>query len=387
MPSPITMQIADQTTSVRLEGLKFDGVYDPTLAAFIRFDETIGAMSTEAEGPQGGGTTSYGEQVIRGTGTAAGADAVDMAVEQTVDGFSAEQTVLIPAPDPASPAPQPFTFAYAIDSATVDVTLAALKARKLLDVWAYAVARAQESPPNIDEHEVKKLLTELIPLFQRLDEGGTLSGLRIATPLGEFGLKDAAFKFAVGGIVPDAGMAMSINLGEPSFPSEIAPPWAKGLVPTEVDVGFDVSGFNLDAAARHLLEAFDADRTPPLQDADWEAAGQLTMPEEGGKLTLLPGHIDGPLLDIEFEGEMTLAMPAPTGTFTLTATGLDDAMASLNAASGDPTEAQVLGFLTLAKMWGRPAANGATEFVFDFKSDGSIAVNGNELKPANSEPL
>ena len=61
------------------------------------------------------------------------------------------------------------------------------------------------------------------------------------------------------------------------------------------------------------------------------------MPEQGGNLKLLPGHIDSPLLDVEFEGEMTLAMPEPSGTFTVTATGLDEAIEKLKAAAeADP---------------------------------------------------
>jgi hypothetical protein len=71
----------------------------------------------------------------------------------------------------------------------------------------------------------------------------------------------------------------------------------------------------------------------------------------------------------------------------VTAKGLDQAIASLNGQSGDLQESQALGFLTVAKMWGQAGDDGAVKFLFEFEQDGSISVNGQELKPATGAPL
>jgi hypothetical protein len=387
LPNPMTIHMPGQTTTTRWEGQRFDGIYDPALASFVSFDQTVAATRSEVTGADGEGTSNIGEQTVRGTATDAGDGTVNAEFQQTLRDLVTQQTLSLPQTDPKTPASPPIEFAYSIESGDFEATIEGFDTAGLLELWAYAVARAQESPPNVDEQEVKTLLTDLLPLFRNLDEGGTLSGLRVGTPVGEFGVEDISFRMALPGIVERSGVALSLTFSGPSFPDQLVPPWARDLVPTKLDFGFDVSGFNLDAAARHLLDTFDTERTPPLEEADWLAAGQLAMPEQGGNLKLLPGHIDGPLLDVEFEGEMTLAMPAPSGTFTVTATGINDAIASLNGQSGDLQESQALGFLTVAKMWGQPGNDGATEFLFEFNHDGSITVNGQELKPPNAAPL
>ena len=159
-----------------------------------------------------------------------------------------------------------------------EATIEGFEAAELLELWAYAVARAQESPPNIDEQEIKTLLAEVLPLFRRLDEGATLRRLARRTPVGEFGMEDISFRMTLPGIVESSGLALSLKFSGPSFPDQLVPPWARDLVPTKLDFGFDVSGFNLDAAARHLLDTFDAERTPPLEEADWLPPGNSRCP-------------------------------------------------------------------------------------------------------------
>jgi len=194
------------------------------------------------------------------------------------------------------------------------------------------------------------------------------------------------FRVTLPGLVEGASLAMSLALSGPTYPAELVPAWAQELAPTEIVFGYDIAGFNLNAPAQHLLTAFDADRTPPIEDSDYTAAAMMALPESGATLTVPPGHIDGPILDVAFEGQLTLTMPAPTGTFTVTATGFDAAKEKLTAASADPMATQALGLLTVAEMFGRKADDGTMEFVVEFKSDGSIVVNGQIVKPPAGDP-
>lgn len=390
LPSPMTIDIAGEATTYRWEGIRFEGIYDPSLASYLSVDYMIATTSTEARGAVGTATSHIGEQVIRGTASAAADGAVDAEFRQTMTNFVAQQSIVTPVEENSSdPAVPPVEFAYSFEAADMDLAIKAFESAEVLELWADLVALAEnpDGPDAAGEERVKERLRSLLPIYRSLDETVTIEDMRVGTSLGEFGVEDIVFTMTLPGIVDDAHTAMTFGLEGPSLPSHIVPQWAGGLVPTALDFGFTLSGFDLDKALRHLIETFDAERLPPFEDSDLATAGELALTEDGVSFKLLPGRIDSPLLDLSYEGELTLAFPQPHGTIAVTATGLDDAIASLDGASGDMTESQVLGFLTVAKMWGRPGADGGIDFVFEINRDGSVTVNGQMLKPAGGTPL
>ncbi len=101
----------------------------------------------------------------------------------------------------------------------------------------------------------------------------------------------------------------------------------------------------------------------------------------------MPGHINSPLLNLEFAGAMTLTTAGATGSFDVTAKGLDRAVASLKDMSDDPTAGKVLAFLTLAQTFGEQSGDGSTHFLIERKDDGSVTVNGKPLMPPPGQPL
>lgn len=386
LPSPMTIRVAGQTITYRWEGGGFEGIYDPSLASFLSFEQVIATTSSEARSEEGVSTAHVGEQVVRGTSTDTGEGTVDTEFQQTFRDYVGQETISLPSADPKEPASPPIEFAYSIATGTIDVSLEGFDAVGLLELWAYAVARMQEDPPKVDAEELKASLGALLPFFTRLDEGATIGGLRVGTPFGDFGMEEVDFRVTLPGLVEGASLAMSLALSGPTYPAELVPAWAQELAPTEVVFGYDIASFNLNAPAQHLLTAFDADRTPPIEDSDYTAAAMMALPESGATLTVSPSNIDGPILDVAFEGQLTLAMPAPTGTFTVTATGFDIAKEKLTAASADPMATQALGLLTVAEMFGRKTDDGSMVFVIEFKGDGSIAVNDQVVKPPAGDP-
>lgn len=389
LPTPLTMHIKDNKLSYRFDGFSFDGVYDPALAAFIRFDETIGGMSTETEGPSGRGTAQYGEQHITGTGIAAEGElgAVDATVEQTVGAFSMHQTMSMPPSEDGTPSAPPFDLSYGVESGRGDVSIAGMKALKLLDVWAYVVAHVQPDAPAIASQEIKTLITELLPVFQQLDEKVAVRALKVQSPMGEFGLKDLSGSLALSGIVSSSVFRTTLSFAGPSYPPALVPAWASQLIPESVEFGVNASGLDLDAAARQVIGEIDVTKKPWVEESAWEAALQRAIPEGGIKVTLGPTGIHGPVLDIEVEGEMTVAMAAPTGSFNVTVKGLDAAIGLLKSAGDDPMASQALASLTLFQSWGRQASDGTTFYGIEIKADGEVSVNGQIVKPADGKTL
>lgn len=385
LTSPLTIRMASQTLTYRWEGIQFEGTYDPALASFTKFAQTIASTSSEVRGADGTSTSRIGEQVVEGTTTAVGDGTVNSEFAQTMSNLVAEETITLPASDPKEPAPLPLEFAYSIESGAFDISLEGFDMPGLLKLWAYAVERAQEDSPSIDQQVLKTMLGELLPLFTELDEGLALAGLNVVTPLGDFGMESIDFRITLPGLLAESGLAMSIAASGPTYPAETMPAWAKDLAPTEIALGFEVSGFDLDAPARHLLAAYDADRDPPLQDSDLANAAMLTLPADGATLAVPPSRFDGPILDVAFEGAMTLSLPTPTGTFNVTASGVTEAIAALNGAA-DPMASQALAFLSAVQLFGSAKEDGSMEFVVVMKDDGSITVNDQVVKPPAGDP-
>lgn len=390
LPSPLTLHIKDEAIAYRFDGVTFDGIYDPALAAFTSFDETIGGMSTDTEGPSGKGTAQYGEQHITGSGIAAEGEpgGVDVTVEQTVGAVSMHQTMSMPsAAGEESPAPPQMDFSYGVDSGRGDVSIAGLKATKLLELWAYVVAHMQTDAPAIENDEIKTLLTDLLPFFQQLDEKGAVHVLKVTTPMGDFGMQDLSGGLSLSGLVSSSVLRVSLKLAGPVYPQALVPAWATQLIPDSLEVGVDTSGLDLDASARQVISEIDVSKKPWVEDSAWAQAGKLAMPEDGIKVTLGPTSIHGPVLDIQAEGGVTIVGAGPSGSFNVTVKGLDAAIALLKSAGGDPMATQALASLTLFQSWGKQASDGTTIFAIEIKEDGEVTVNGQMVKPATGKTL
>jgi hypothetical protein len=385
LPSPLTVHFGEVTTTYRWEGVSFDGIFDPALLTFSRFEQIIASSDSLTSGPGVEGASHTGEQVVRGSANTADAGALDAIGRQTVRSMTMQQSVTVP-PGEAAP-PASFEISYGIETAELDVAIEAIEWTKLVDLWAYAVANTAETSPNFDNDEVRNRLEALLPIFRRVEETVAVHALRIGTPLGEIGVDDVSGIFTFSGLMPDSGMSMALKLAGRSYPEELVPDWAKGLIADEVELDFGLSGFNLDAAARHLIGRLDIDKTPMVEEADYATAAMLAIPESGAKFTLRPSRIGSPLIDLEFDGELALKMAAPSGTINIAARGIDDAIASLSSASGDPNAAKVLGILALAQQWGKKGADGEMRFAIEFGDDGAVTVNDQMVKPPSGQPL
>ena len=85
MPSPLTMHTREATTTTRSDGLHFDGIYDPALAG-VRPASTRRSRRPTARqaGPNAEGASHSGEQTVQGTASAADDGAVNVAMQQTL---------------------------------------------------------------------------------------------------------------------------------------------------------------------------------------------------------------------------------------------------------------------------------------------------------------
>lgn len=387
VPSVMTLRLADVVTTLRWEGVTFDGIYDPALAAFTTFEEVVGPSSSESRGPNEHSISRAGEQRVTGSATPAAGTAVDGTMRHTMSTMSASQTVPLPQTVGATP-PDTFEFSYGIVSGAADYRFEAFESAKLLELWAYAVAHLQEQPPKIDSGEVKSLARGTIPIFRRIETESSLKGLTIETPFGGGGIDDMSGTFGFTGIVPEAGFDLFMQMSGPTYPEQTIPAWAKGLLPSGLEFGMELSGVNLDASVRHVIDALDFDSEPVLSEAAATEAFALALPPDGpARFRLHSGLVQTPLASVRFEGEIANLGPMPSGTLRIDVTGLEEAIAALQSETADPAAQQLLGALSVAQMTGERQADGTTRFQFEASRDGAITLNGTMLKPPASRDL
>jgi hypothetical protein len=97
------------------------------------------------------------------------------------------------------------------------------------------------------------------------------------------------------------------------------------------------------------------------------------------KLTLAPGRLSTPTLDLAYEGEASAVAGEPRGRFTVSADGLDKALALLQEIEGtDPEAEAAILSLTYAKGLAKPGPDGRLMWTIEF-AGGDVTVNGSPL--------
>jgi hypothetical protein len=379
-PSPMTVRFGERALSLRWDGVRFDGIFDPSLHALAHFEESIDSIDTTVSDPPAVQTTHVEGAVMTGSATSDGNGAVNVVMSGTRRSFVTNDSA------PLSEGQPPLTLTFGSDRAAFGLAIDSLRTSEMANLLAYIVDRSQDPTPTLDNEQIKGMLTELLPVCERVEEQSTMQQFYVDSPVGRFGIAELGGSFAVTGLVPGSEASFALKAEGASFPEGLVPDWAHGLIANEVDLGVDVSGFDLDAPARYLLSELDIGRTPMLDDVDLQHAVALI----GGDhitFTLKPSTIVSPLLTLRVSGALALKPPKPEGTFTITAEGLDDAVAALSSAANDPDAAKILGVLSLARSMAKPGADGASEFLIEMKADGSVSVNGTTVKPPDGQPL
>ena len=104
-------------------------------------------------------------------------------------------------------------------------------------------------------------------------------------------------------------------------------------MPTALSLAIGVDGFHAAEAASEAVNDFDLKADKPFTPEQNDKIGHLFWPASGGTLTLSPSRLTTKLLDLKFEGHAMLTSP-PSGQVTVSATGLDKAIAVLQASAG-----------------------------------------------------
>ena len=362
------------TGTFELRGFGLHGGYDPAQPDFLqaKLGVDVAQAKFKVVDSQQTADTEFAETGISGethVKSAADGAGVDVA---SVHSIASLTETIVGAPADGS---APTALTYSVGAGAGEATLAGLRAKEIAEIWKYLVAHGDEAPIP---HEFDEKLRAALPLWKDLKVVGKLSDVALKAPFGQAQVKSVGETIGLSGLTAPATGEFGVQVDGLTIDSSQAPAWAAKLTPASLAFDLKFAGGGFDRAAQIALDdpsfAASGDLSPEAQD-------KIDAALLGGdpKLTLAPGRLSTPTLDLAFEGEASAVAGALRGRFTVSADGLDKALALLQEIAGADSDAEAaILSLTYAKGLAKPGPDGRLVWIIEFEG-ADVTVNGSPL--------
>jgi len=358
---------------------RFSGIYDPALATFRSMSGSLGGMTMASKDAVQDLDASIGPGTFALTGGPSGGGGVDFTLSEAFTSFAENVRVA----DPSSGTNLPFSVKAA--TVSLDAKGQGYRTRELLDLLAFAVANADKAKITANQAELKKLLLAALPVWNRITGSYRFGDFTTETPFGSFGAKTIGLEFGMDGAVSNGTITYRSGAQGLTVPEQLVPAWSRPLLPTEFDLNVSGVGFDLDAMARKLIDALDLTREPPVPEEVTAAIGEEFMAKPP-KLVISRSTVKGGDTEVAAEGEVTFAGGKPEANVAFEVAGYDSVIETVKQAANDQPEfGQYLAFALAAKGFAKTLPEGRLRWEFLVKADGSVNVNGVQLKGPDAQ--
>jgi hypothetical protein len=361
----------EETVEIAVSGYKFDGIYDPKLAAFSSGTLNSSGMSFTSRSSEGDVVAQYGET----TGTMSAQAAANGGVTATFQQKSASLVETI-----AMKGETPMAIKFTTGEIGMDVSVEGARGQSMLQIVSF-FAQNPEGPKIVaGQDDLRMRLKAALPLWESTGGRVTARDIAVESPFGAFKMAEFGETITMSGLRKEGRYDIRISMKGFEAPPGILPAWTSSILPKDLDIAANVSGFDLEAASRLLVDTFDLTKPEPWTKED-QAKLWALLSEGSLKVTLPPSSLTSPSLTLSFEGEATV-MPQPVvAKAKVTADGLDATLAGLQGSSDpDPNRAQALMVLGMAKGLAKMDGEKAV-WEIEAGKDGSISVNGQQMQP------
>ncbi len=364
--------------SETVDRLTLTGTWDESLMAFARFGGTFtGVRVREVIRSPGQPATpsdiAVDSGTFQGSSSANPAGGIDSRYSATSSGLSEQVQAAF---DPGQP-PLPVTIRA--ESLTQDGTMTGFRLEQVLAILAWVVAHPQ-APMAADRGQVKGLIQAALPVFQTLDGGGAVRMLSLDTPLGTFGVAELGFAVGMNGAVADGLLREGITLKGLTLPAGLVPDWAQDLMPQDVALEGQVTGYDAAAAIGVGLSALDLpDGEGPGPEFEDRILAAL-MPGGTVTVSLNPGGASNASYAVTWEGSLEAgpATDVPAFRARVSLKGIDAVLKALNAAPDDMKLPAMMGLGAMRGIATR-GEDGALAWEIDGSTPGQVLVNGMDI--------
>jgi hypothetical protein len=358
------------------DGANFGGRYDPRAPDFLR--STLGVSTLQGglrmeDGDQRGefAITEDGLKLEARAQPAASGSGVDLAVAQAVGHIN--ETITVPSIGDET---GPNGMTYAMSGAFGGATLSGLRARELGDLWTYVIAHVDRptKPSDLNDR-----VRAALPFWNDIRAHADIHDLKVETPDGEARLARLGESLRLTGLTSPGVAEVGVDIEDLEVKSDLAPSWLEQAWPASLRLSLGVSSEGWDEAARIALAdpgfGDKADLSPEAR-----ARIERALLDGHPRLTLAPGHLKLPWLDLTFSGEAAGGADGLVGHFELSADGLDKAIALLaRIGEAEPRAAGAVLVASYLKGLAKTGDDGRLDWRIDIAADGSAKVNGEPM--------
>jgi hypothetical protein len=270
----------------------------------------------------------------------------------------------------------------------VDTTLDGVRNRSLLSLWAWFVAHPSAEAVKSAQDELRPLLRAALPIFDRLDISGDAKKVSATFPAGRFAISDAALDFDLNGPGAPGSLTEKVSVNGIDLSVETMPSWARSLVPRDVAMEMNVSGYALATAMETIIANFDLRATPGLKPELVASLRDELLPSGTLLIRATSVRLASDLYEVTMDGQIKAGPGAkPTGSMVVRAKGLD-AVQDVLAEAGKTDRAAQSSMIALATAQGlaKVGADGVSTWEIILGEDGQVTVNGHSLKRPAAQP-
>ncbi|HLW91234.1 MAG TPA: DUF2125 domain-containing protein [Roseiarcus sp.] len=377
---PVNVHFKDGDISANFDSYKFAGVYDPAIFGFrdAKGDSDKGAFQVHS--PEVDETGGFGSLHFAMTGAGAAAGGLSGTVHEEVNDLS---VVALSKKAEASAGSPPAPVTIRSEGMTVDVKFDNVRARQLIDLWAFLVAHPSRAELAANQDALKTKLLALLPFADKLDETFALRKLSVETPKGLVKLASVNGHFAADQFPSKGGNELHLAFEGVEPPPNAVPAAFQPFIPTAMDLNVRYSGYDYGAAAAEAIKDLDlAGEGPVIPEADRPQIAARMM--SGGPIVVTIQHsrILAPQLDLSVEGEIRVTGAHPEGKIIVKAHDFEKTFAAVKGM-GPLATPQVIAGITMAKGLAKAdPADGTLIWVAEYGPDGAMKVNGLPLGKA-----
>jgi hypothetical protein len=363
----------------------YNGVYSTALSGFLESNYDISGitMSQMNIDPDSKIVTNVATGVEKITGVSKATDlgngTADSQSTYDFSGLVSTTKTDMPAEMAAAGMPN-LNYSWTAPTGRYETTNKGVKIKALLDVAAFFVSHPSKELIVKDQAIMKEKLIAALPFLASAVGGYSFDNVVIDTSMGKFGLDKFGVGVNMNGAVKEGRVGETFTVAGLKLPDGLPlPPWSKGLIPTSVNIGFEVSDFDLETPARKFITEMDVSKTEPVPPGSEMAYLAAFAPTNSVKVTIPPGQITADLFTLDYEAVNVVnfaGLPAVTAKISLK--GMDAVIGQLQQSAADPTAQQALGGLIAMKGLGKAEAD-KTVWDIVMGADGKLLVNGTDV--------
>ncbi|ANL47798.1 hypothetical protein AMC87_CH03141 [Rhizobium phaseoli] len=356
-----------------IASLAYNGVFDPAISYLRASDATAKDIKLTSKTDTEEVNVSFGgvKHTLNSTDSAGGNGRIDFVIGGSMSTFLEQVS-----------AQQMPPVEVRADAINFEGKVNGLPAKQIRDTIFFVLDHIHEdklSPENSDK--LKGILREAFPLLTSFNETIGVNNLTVSTEMGKGGAKAFGYNLAMDGPSNAMRFGFGMNAQEISLDTPLMPANYSAFMPTSFDLQLAVPNLDFatfgDAFMKLDFNDKEAEKRGEEMSKQLFRDGRLTVefPKISAKSDVydvdMTGKIEG-----RVDTEKDYSMEA-----TILARDLDKTIAAVQElAKTDPDLNQVSFGIMMVKGFAKTDADGRSRWDISVSRDGSVAVNGQQIK-------